>query len=307
MMRQTRIQTNMKNRKSTRHLAMSTAKAAGTDEDKSLPEASASIVSIAAWQTGGNDAVTKETIAFKVGCVKDADVLLVLDTGESLFAHSKYLKSNPYFESHFNFLGLNTADSNIKTVRVLPPFPTAFRSIIELIYNFSIDCDEKIPEDEEDEALQYISIKQFVPLFENAQFFQIQPLIGACLHFFMKHSSDIIVQAYFAPAYLSEMSLCVLLEKLNLCDFAETARALVAKYVALENVSRATWARLGRRAPNGLNICVASDTLVQNTINYFGLKVYCERCGLAPIVDIVRNKMSCVGVVHKSFQTKDDE
>ncbi|KAI9341746.1 hypothetical protein BDR26DRAFT_305142 [Obelidium mucronatum] len=94
--------------------------------------------------------------SLEVGCIKDADVLLVLENGESLFAHSKCLKSNPYFASHFNFLETNASSCCVRAVRALPPFPSAFRTIIELIYNF---CG-KHPDESKAIAFDSLSVKQ---------------------------------------------------------------------------------------------------------------------------------------------------
>ncbi|KAI9341741.1 hypothetical protein BDR26DRAFT_860202 [Obelidium mucronatum] len=283
------------------------------------------VASDAAREEGAED--TGGSADAAVGCVKGADVLLVLETGESLFAHSKYLANNPYFESHFSFLESNAAASAaaaaVKTVRVLPPFPSAFRSTIELIYNFS----GKTPEESAAIAFDSISTKQLVPLLRNAQFFQMQPLIDACTRFFVANWKPIITRDYFSPKHLPENSLCPLLDKLvelktpaNIIlevlvfwcsnesrEFSETAQPIVEKYLNLEKVSREAWENLALKAPTGLNVCVSSVGVVKNAVNSVGLEVNCSRCGWKSVAAIMKNNGYCSGEIHKAIRNRAGE
>ncbi|KAI9341714.1 hypothetical protein BDR26DRAFT_860154 [Obelidium mucronatum] len=257
-----------------------------------------------------------------IGCVKDADVLLVLKNGDSLFAHSDRLKTNPYFKSHFNFLeSTKAASRSITTVHVLPPFPDAFRTIIELIY----DADQ--PDDYASaEAYNCISLRQFIPLFENAQFFQMQFLTDACVRFFSKNWRDIISMGYFAPKYLPEQSLCLLFDELvedkapadtlfeimvYWCDketlpsnFCEPARAIVEKYVKLEQVTKTMWDALVHCVPSGLDVCVTPASVAHHILNATEIEINCSRCGWVLVGDAMENTHSCPNQIHRAIRNK---
>ncbi|KAJ3297709.1 hypothetical protein HDU79_002565 [Rhizoclosmatium sp. JEL0117] len=129
-----------------------------------------------------------------VGCLKDADLVLVLETGEIIFAHSKYLRRNPYFKAHLNFNAesekLTVGNSRLNIIKVLPPLTSM-----------------RVPDYE-----YSISVEMFCALMENALFFQMDLLVDACKSFFNVNWKLVSLQGRFCKERFSDTTLIMLFE-----------------------------------------------------------------------------------------------
>ncbi|KAI8616359.1 hypothetical protein BC830DRAFT_1118366 [Chytriomyces sp. MP71] len=127
-----------------------------------------------------------------------ADMVLTPQNGELIVAHSRYLMRNSYFASHIEFQGLATPndEARMKLVKLLVPFPNAFRFALEQIYS----NDQNFYKDN-------LSAARFVPIFMNAQYFQIEWLILGCTHWFKENWKSIIAQPPFSIYHVDEVSI----------------------------------------------------------------------------------------------------
>ncbi|KAJ3022721.1 UNVERIFIED_CONTAM: hypothetical protein HDU68_008964 [Siphonaria sp. JEL0065] len=126
-----------------------------------------------------------------VGDASHADLILQPQTGELVFASSDYLKRNPYFAAVFN--DLTSFETNLPTHKLSPPFPSEFRLLLTCIYANSTDY-----------CLSRISPGNFSPLLANAEFFQDEIVLQACVLWFTTNWTRVVHEPTFSCAVLKQ-------------------------------------------------------------------------------------------------------
>ncbi|ORY22749.1 hypothetical protein BCR33DRAFT_748818 [Rhizoclosmatium globosum] len=249
-----------------------------------------------------------------VGCLKDADLVLVLETGEIIFAHSKYLKRNPYFKAHLNFNAesekLTVGNSRFNIIKVLPPHLCAFRTILQLIYFHGDNVSD----------YEYsISVEMFCALMENALFFQMDLLVDACKSFFNVNWKLVSLQGRFCKERFSDTTLIMLFEtwepnpnadsyifeciiKYRNNSDSEDARffkALMEENVSLGSVDSDVLDEMNNSFHDSFNDCLSASDILGNL--YEKTAVLCSNCDeWISLRDLTAKEKTCLGgSIHK--------
>ncbi|KAJ3076353.1 hypothetical protein HDU98_003935 [Podochytrium sp. JEL0797] len=96
--------------------------------------------------------------------------MIELETGETIFAYTRYLERSPFFAAHQSFLhqsrsAASVAHQDIPRIKLVVPFPAEVRFVLRTIYQGPMyDSVKSDPVG--------FTLRNFVPVMENAQFFQ---------------------------------------------------------------------------------------------------------------------------------------
>ncbi|ORY22748.1 hypothetical protein BCR33DRAFT_748817 [Rhizoclosmatium globosum] len=223
-----------------------------------------------------------------VGSIKGSDIILVLPNGETIFAHSKYLRRNAYFKAHLDFpmdcsIGGNSSSVERRIIKVLPPHTNTFRTILQVIYKHSNDTSG------------FIGVELFCPLFENATYFQSDELEHDCLVYFESNWQYVIQNDRFSVKGFAESSLRHLLGHKNstfedsecfqiILAYAvdaqdeddEMLRGLMKDFVNLNRVSPFTFKTIGARHRVEMDRCFKASDIAYREQK--GIEVFCHDC-----------------------------
>ncbi|KAI8830779.1 hypothetical protein BJ741DRAFT_711839 [Chytriomyces cf. hyalinus JEL632] len=217
-----------------------------------------------------------------VGSQDGADLFLCIpQTGEFLFAHSRYLCRNSEFAALFDALEAS-AETKMKVIVVAPPFIQQFRLILRQIYsNDPEHCEGRL------------APAEFVPILLNAQHFKVDHLIDQCFTYFEKNWSSIIYQETFSFGVINQETLVELVEVVEteankLLTFLEWVkdvtdltrrgeiRALVKHHVHPGSVPDGEWVNLMEKYPASFEYCFDNSRLVQIAKDYLPNEERCD-------------------------------
>ncbi|KAJ3079793.1 hypothetical protein HDU99_010076, partial [Rhizoclosmatium hyalinum] len=140
------------------------------------------------------------------GTAENADIIILLPTGEPVFAHSRYLVRSPYFKAHTEFNELtnqsNQDESGFKVLKVLPPFPHEFRLFLRCLYANTSEFTESV-----------CTQQNLVALLVNAEYFQQSAVLAGCIASFSKNWVTAIQDSHFRSHFIDSDLLVKLLTK----------------------------------------------------------------------------------------------
>ncbi|KAJ3409030.1 hypothetical protein HDU80_003323 [Chytriomyces hyalinus] len=203
-----------------------------------------------------------------VGSRNGADTLIhIPQSGEYIFAHSRYLCRNSEFAVLFDAQEA-VAETNMKVIVVKPPFIQQFRLILRQIYsNDPGYCEGRL------------APAEFVPILLNAQHFKVHHLIDQCFCYFENDWSSVICQTMFSFGVIDQHTLVGLVKVAptnnnKLLTFLEwikdvteltrreEIRDLVQKHVNSDNVTEREWITLMEKYPTSFEYCYDNSRLL---------------------------------------------